>query len=381
MKPLTIQQIKHATGGKAVTSIPPTAPPISAVCTDTRRMTPGSLFVALRGDRHNAHEFLPDAAAGGAVAALVEQVPAQTLPNVYLIKVEDTKQAMGKLATYVRRHMRSKVIAVAGSNGKTSTKYLIDAALSFRLRGSMSPKSFNNDIGVPLTIFPADPMQDYLVLEMGTNHHGEVKVLTEMALPDIAVITNCGAEHLEFLGDLMGVRRENASVIAGLNARGGLLVVNGDDPELLSAVSPFKGKRITFGFRADERLVRQRRALRRGRHAVLPEQLEARSVRADARQALGAEHAGGHRGRAAHGPQGRRDHHRAGRGARAGDAAPVAGVQWDFAAERRVQRQPEFDARRAGDGGGASGQHPPRRGAWRHARAGEIERAISQGSG
>jgi UDP-N-acetylmuramoyl-tripeptide--D-alanyl-D-alanine ligase len=248
MKPLTIQQIKHATGGKAVTSIPPTAPPISAVCTDTRRMTPGSLFVALRGDRHNAHEFLPDAAAGGAVAALVEQVPAQTLPNVYLIKVEDTKQAMGKLATYVRRHMRSKVIAVAGSNGKTSTKYLIDAALSFRLRGSMSPKSFNNDIGVPLTIFPADPMQDYLVLEMGTNHHGEVKVLTEMALPDIAVITNCGAEHLEFLGDLMGVRRENASVIAGLNARGGLLVVNGDDPELLSAVSPFKGKRVTFGF-------------------------------------------------------------------------------------------------------------------------------------
>ena len=87
-------------------------------------------------------------------------------------------------------------------------------------KGSISPKSFNNDIGVPLTIFPADPSQDYIVLEMGTNHHGEIKVLSDMARPDIAVITNCGAEHLEFLGDLMGVRRENASIINGMGPRG-----------------------------------------------------------------------------------------------------------------------------------------------------------------
>jgi UDP-N-acetylmuramoyl-tripeptide--D-alanyl-D-alanine ligase len=139
------------------------------------------------------------------------------------------------------------VIAVAGSNGKTSTKHLIHGALCGKLRGSISPKSFNNEIGVPLTILPADPFQDYLVLELGTNHHGEIQVLTEMALPDIAVITNCGAEHLEGLDDLMGVRRENASIISGLNPRG-LLVVNGDDPELLNAVSAYKGKRITFGF-------------------------------------------------------------------------------------------------------------------------------------
>ena len=125
-----------------------------------------------------------------------------------------------RLATYVRKSMRSKVIAVAGSNGKTSTKYLIDSVLSGRLRGSMSPQSFNNDVGVPLTIFPADPMQDYLVLEIGTNHHGEIKTLTDIAMPDIAVITNCGAEHLEFLDDLMGVRRENASIVSGLNPQG-----------------------------------------------------------------------------------------------------------------------------------------------------------------
>ena len=247
MKPLTIRQVRQAVSGKALCSIPADAPMVEAVCTDTRRMERGALFIALRGDKHNAHEFLPQAAAGGAVAALVEQPPAQSLPNVLLIQVPDTRKALGKLAAYVRRHMRCKVIGVAGSNGKTSTKHLIDAALCARLRGSVSPRSFNNDIGVPLTIFPADPLQDYLVLEMGTNHHGEIRLLSEMARPDIAVITNCGADHLEFLDDLMGVRRENASIVQGMNPRG-LLVVNGDDPELLAAVGDYPGKRITFGF-------------------------------------------------------------------------------------------------------------------------------------
>jgi UDP-N-acetylmuramoyl-tripeptide--D-alanyl-D-alanine ligase len=247
MKPLSIQQVRQAVGGKALTPIPATAPMVASVCTDTRRMEPGSLFVAISGDKFNAHDFLPDAAKGGAVAALVRYEPEAKLPNMYLIEVNDTRIALGKLATYVRMQMRSKVIGVAGSNGKTSTKYLIDSILSSKLRGTMSPKSFNNDIGVPLTILPADPTQDYLVLEMGTNHPGEIKVLTEMARPDIAVITNCGAEHLEFLGDLMGVRQENAAIIKGMNAKS-LLVVNGDDPELLSAIAPFKGRRITFGF-------------------------------------------------------------------------------------------------------------------------------------
>lgn len=249
MKPLTIQQVRQAVSGKALTSIPATAPLVTAVCTDTRRMEPGALFVAICGDHFNAHDFLPDAAKGGAVAALVQEEPAAKLPNLYLIEVKDTRLALGKLATFVRGQMRSKVIAVAGSNGKTSTKYLVDSILCSKLRGSMSPKSFNNDIGVPLTIFPADPAQDYLVLELGTNHPGEIKVLTEMAMPDIAIITNCGAEHLEFLGDLMGVRQENAALIHGMDAKG-LLVVNGDDPELLAAVAPYQGKRITFGFDA-----------------------------------------------------------------------------------------------------------------------------------
>jgi UDP-N-acetylmuramoyl-tripeptide--D-alanyl-D-alanine ligase len=246
MKPLTLQQVRQTVGGNALTAIPSDVPPILAVCTDTRRMEKSSLFIALRGDKHDAHGFIPQAAAGGAIAALVEHPPATILPNVHLIQVADTRRAMGKLARRVRRDLIGKVVAVAGSNGKTSTKHLIDSAVCGKLRGSISPKSFNNDIGVPLSIFPADPRQDYLVLELGTNNPGEIAALTEIAQPDIAVITNVGAEHLEGLGDLRGVRQEEASVIKGLSADG-MLVVNGDDRELLEAVAAYKGQRVTFG--------------------------------------------------------------------------------------------------------------------------------------
>jgi UDP-N-acetylmuramoyl-tripeptide--D-alanyl-D-alanine ligase len=247
VKALTIQQIRQAVGGRALSTLPEQSPTITAVCTDTRRMEPSSLFIALRGDNFNGNNYIPQAAAGGAIAALVEELPDISLPNVFLIKVDNTRTALGKLATHVRKGLKSKVIAVAGSNGKTSTKHLIHAALSGKLEGSISPKSYNNDIGVPLTIFPASPSQDYLVLEMGTNHHGEIKVLSDMALPDIAVITNVGAEHLEGLDDLMGVRRENAMIISGLSPRG-CLIVNGDDQDLVDAVRHYEGTIVTFGF-------------------------------------------------------------------------------------------------------------------------------------
>jgi UDP-N-acetylmuramoyl-tripeptide--D-alanyl-D-alanine ligase len=248
MKPISIQDIKRAVSARQLTALPEHVPLIKSVCTDTRRIEPGSLFIAIKGENFDGHDFLGKAAEGGAIAALVDHAPAEPRPNMHVLQVVGTtRRAMGKLATFVRKQMRSKVIAVAGSNGKTSTKHLIEAALCGKLRGSISPKSFNNDIGVPLAIFPADPTQDYLVLEIGTNHPGEIKLLSDMALPDIAVITNCGAEHLEFLGDIMGVRSENADIVSGLNPKG-TLIVNGDDPELLRAVEGFSGLTITFGF-------------------------------------------------------------------------------------------------------------------------------------
>src|SRR5947208_8188136 len=218
MKPLPLQTIRQLVSGKPLSSLPANIE-IKSVSTDTRLLEPGGLFVAIKAERDGT-AFLPDAAAKGAVAALVEDEPPVKLPNVHLIKVPSTRAALAKLATHVRKQISAHVIAVGGSNGKTGTKHLIDSALRRHKRGSISPKSFNNDIGVPLAIFPADPHQDYLVLDIGTNHHGEILRLTEMAQPDIAVITNVGAEHLEFLDDLMGVRRENATIISGLNPKG-----------------------------------------------------------------------------------------------------------------------------------------------------------------
>jgi UDP-N-acetylmuramoyl-tripeptide--D-alanyl-D-alanine ligase len=247
MKPLSLQTVRQVVGGKPLSSIPADAQ-VGSIWTDTRMMEPGALFIAIKAERDGT-AFLPDAAAKGAVAALVEDEPKTAQPNVHLIQVPSTRVALGKLATHVRKQLSAHVIAVGGSNGKTGTKNLIDAALRRHKRGSISPKSFNNDIGVPLAIFPADPGQDYLVLEIGTNHHGEIRALTTMARPDIAVITNCSAEHLEGLGDLMGVRREEASIVEGLDEKRGLLVVNGDDDALLDAVAHYKGKRVTFGFR------------------------------------------------------------------------------------------------------------------------------------
>lgn len=250
MKPITLQDVRRATGANLVAPLPVDSPAVEAISTDSRSVPPKSLFVALRGETFDGHTFVAAAAERGAVAALVER-PADPAPPAACVqlKVDDARVALGKLGRLVREQLRPKVkvIAVAGSNGKTGTKHLIDSALSSTLTGTISPKSFNNDVGVPTTIFAARATDDYLVLEMGTNHPGEIRNLASIGAPDVAVITNCGPEHLEFLGSLDGVRRENASIVEGLNPKG-LLVVNGDDPALLEAVKEYPGRRITFGF-------------------------------------------------------------------------------------------------------------------------------------
>ena len=247
MQALTLHRILQITGGKATAPLAHGRRRATAICSDTRELQPGCLFVAIKGERVNAHEHVPDAAAKGAIAALIEE-PCDLAPaHVPLIQVANTRKAMGLLARHVRSTFQGKVIAVGGSNGKTSTKYLIHSVMKDHLSGSMSPKSFNNDIGVPMTIFSADPQQRYLVLEIGTNHPGEISALGAIARPDIAVITNIGAEHLEGFGDLAGVLKEEASIVESLGPAG-VLVINGDDRQLTEAVANYPGRRITFGF-------------------------------------------------------------------------------------------------------------------------------------
>lgn len=245
MNPIRLDEIAVAVGSRSIDR--PIALSISSVSTDSRNIQQGDLFIAIVGDKFDGHAHLTQAASGGAVAAIVqsERIPAGVHP-IPLLSVPDTRQALGKLACFVRKQCNGTVIGVAGSNGKTSTKHLIHATLSSKFRGSMSPKSYNNDIGVPLAIFPANPDDDYLVLELGTNHPGEIRNLTKIARPDLAIITNAGAEHLEFLGDLDGVRHENAQIIQGLSSEG-YLIVNGDDEKLLKAIDTFSGDVATFG--------------------------------------------------------------------------------------------------------------------------------------
>jgi len=254
MQPMSIEQVCQAVFGRPLMEFGASSRSITAVCTDTRNLQSDCLFVAIAGEKFDGHEYLAQAAAGGAIAAMIDRWPRELPASLPCIQVPNTRRGMGHLAKFVRDRLNCTVVAVAGSNGKTSTKRLIDAALRTELTGSISPKSFNNEIGVPLAIFAAEADDDYLVLELGTNHHGEIAVLSNISRPDIAVITNCAEEHLEGLDDLDGVRAENSSIISSMNGDG-MLIVNGDDPELLKSVEEFPGQRVTFGLASTNDLV------------------------------------------------------------------------------------------------------------------------------
>ncbi|MDB5324641.1 MAG: murf: udp-n-acetylmuramoyl-tripeptide--d-alanyl-d-alanine ligase [Phycisphaerales bacterium] len=249
MTPLTANEIAEAAGGEVVAGDGSAV--VDRVSTDSRTASGGCVFVALRGDNFDGHDYLKEVSAKGVSVVIVHGDVSQqsrdalsASASVAVVRVADTRRALGKLAQVVRRSItRPKVIAIAGSNGKTSTKNALHAVLSQSLRGTASPKSFNNDIGVPATLFPVSAEDDYVILEIGTNHPGEVEHLSRMSEPDVAVITSIGEEHLEFFGTLDAVRKENAAIATGLRP-GGLLVTCDDAG--LAAVLDHSGPRITF---------------------------------------------------------------------------------------------------------------------------------------
>lgn len=225
------------------------------VCTDSRKAAPGDLFVAIAGKTHDAHGFLEQVLTKNVAAVMVHREPAPQLlarateADVSVLLVDDTVAALNRLAAAYRATMRAKVIAVGGSNGKTTTKRIIHTLLAEKFGaegGHASPKSFNNNIGMPLTLLEVEPRHDYVVLEIGTNAPGEIAALGEVCRPDIAVITNVGLEHLEQLGDLEGVAREEAC-IAPFVADGGTLVLPADAPELLGVLKTAKAQKILVG--------------------------------------------------------------------------------------------------------------------------------------
>lgn len=194
--------------------------------TDSRTVSAGALFVALRGERCDGHDYVAAAQARGAIAALVERDAATALASVI---VTNTRVALGDLASAWRAQHSAIVVGVTGSNGKTTTKELIAAVLSTGDGVLATQGNFNNDIGVPLTLFGLSAHHRYAVIEMGANHPGELSRLAQIAWPNVAVITGAAPAHLEGFGSLEGVAMgEGAEIFAGF-ASGGRAVVNGDD--------------------------------------------------------------------------------------------------------------------------------------------------------
>jgi len=229
--------------------------PIRNACIDSRGARPGDLFFAIKGERFDGHDFVSEVAARGVAAVVVEQkkVPA-SLPDCAVLVVADTRAALGRFAAVYRREFQLPVIAVAGSNGKTTTKELLAAVLRQKLATLWSEASFNNDIGVPLTLLRLDRSHQAAVLEAGTNHPGELAPLVEMIRPRYGVLTNIGREHLEFFGNLAGVAQEEGC-LADLLPADGKLWVNGDNAwtDQIAKRTRATVVRIGFGERNDWR--------------------------------------------------------------------------------------------------------------------------------
>ncbi|RJG05045.1 UDP-N-acetylmuramoyl-tripeptide--D-alanyl-D-alanine ligase [Noviherbaspirillum cavernae] len=225
------------------------------VSTDSRNVAAGNLFVALRGERFDAHDYLNEVAARGVAAVVVERVPdGLTVPALV---VPDTRIALGDIARGWRRQFAMPVIGVTGSNGKTTVKEMIAAILSAAFGGEhalATRGNLNNDIGVPLTVFRLNASCKAAVIELGMNHPGEIATLTAIALPVVGLVNNAQREHQEFMESVEAVAKENGAVISGLPADG-VAVFPADDPftPLWRAYAAGSGRRgtMTFGLSAD----------------------------------------------------------------------------------------------------------------------------------
>ena len=222
---------------------------VARVVIDSREVRDGDLFIALPGSKTHGHAHVPEALRRGAVAAIVAPgappLP-EDLQDKALVRVKFPRKALADLARAHRRTLRCPVIAVTGSNGKSSTRELIAAALSPLGEIVQSPRSFNNDLGVPLTILAAGPDTQALVVEMGTNGRGEIRSLCGIAKPDMGVVTNVAAAHLEGLGTLEGVAREKGALAEELPEEG-LLVLNGEDELVVEMAARTQARVVTYG--------------------------------------------------------------------------------------------------------------------------------------
>jgi len=239
----TLGEIARATGGRMLRGDPGLV--VARVSTDSRSIAEGDLFVALRGANFDGHGFAVDATARGACGAVVASDI--DFPSGVLVRVDDTERALGDLAAHTRRQSGMRVLAVGGSNGKTTTKEMIAAIGEAEAPGQVlkTRGNWNNLIGVPLTLLGWNG-ETIAVLELGMNQPGELARLTDIAGPDFAVLTNIAEEHLERLGSIEGVAEAEGELFAHLAAHA-VAVVNADDPWIVRIAAKFAGEKIYFG--------------------------------------------------------------------------------------------------------------------------------------
>ena len=239
----TLNRVARALGGG------PDGPwPVRDISTDTRAIQPGDLFVALAGERYDAHEFLDAAVCKGAAAVVVSRPEMAATLGVPVYTVSDTLRALGALANYRRRAWGKPVVAITGSNGKTTTKELVRAALASTLEVHATSGNLNNLVGVPLTLLALPDEADVAVVEMGMSVPGEIRRLREIAEPEIAVVTSVAEGHLEGVGDLDGVLREKACVFHGAL----VAVTPAEQPEIAAAATGRARRVVTAGLEVGE---------------------------------------------------------------------------------------------------------------------------------
>lgn len=242
MRNLTLENITKACQGTYYGDESLFCQEVEGVVIDSRKVKPGYLFVAIDGVKVNAHKFIPDTVKAGALCVVSHEDLGET--DFPYILVESTGQALLDIAKLYRDSFDIKVVGITGSAGKTSTKEMIASVVSQKYSVHKTLGNFNNEWGLPITIFGLEEGHQVAILEMGVNHFGEMRRLSSVASPDICVITNIGVAHLEFFKTREGIYREKTQMIQDMKS-GGKIILNGDD-DLLSQTAPIKGASPIF---------------------------------------------------------------------------------------------------------------------------------------
>jgi|Deesub1362A_J573_1020465.scaffolds.fasta_scaffold00134_50 UDP-N-acetylmuramoyl-tripeptide--D-alanyl-D-alanine ligase len=241
MKGLSLEEILEATCGELLCG---DETGFTGVSIDSRTISEGELFFALRGERFDGHRFVTEALKKGG-GAVVEEEPDVLPEGRVVIKVRDTLRALQDLAHFYRKRLRARVVAITGSNGKTTTKEMAYTILSKRFVCERNEGNLNNHIGLPLSILRLSPEVEVVVLEMGMNAKGEIRRLCEIGMPEYGVVTNIGPAHIGMLGSIEAIRDAKLEIMEGLRG----LIVNADDDLLMDGVRGFKGMMVTFSIK------------------------------------------------------------------------------------------------------------------------------------